>query len=201
MKQTKTGILSIVLCLVMLCGMIFITGAADDVVIPEGGYIYDKELNTYFMYTAESWQSVVYETRTTGVAGNPATIKLMADLTITDGTYPQYGPMYSMYIFWGEVILDLNGCVLTFKDPSGNNSIETSIDIEQYASLTVTDSSDTQQGKITAHNSEIFVSDGKLTINGGIFESTGVGSSIERTIVSGYGFTYTVINGGTFKGA
>lgn len=203
MKQTKAWLLSIVLCLAVIFGMALKTVASDEVVIPEEGYIYDEALNTYFMYTAKSWQSVVYETRTTGVEGNPATIKLMADLTVTDGTPEndsQNAVRSSMRLLSGEVILDLNGCSLTLEKDTQNSYMRNRILIEENASLTISDSSDEKQGKISINDENMIASSGNLTINAGTFEVHEIEiSNRSYSILYAYEGAYTVINGGTFK--
>lgn len=151
---------------------------------------------------------------TANATNDPITITLLQDVTgldqaLTLGDTPNLKD--------NKITLDLNGKTLSGTGGEGN----TFLTVDTYGSVTIRDSSEAKTGSIKSTKSgdyAVYVSEGKLTIEGGKFEGTdgeqpmsikgyalGIGSN-DTTIISGGTFLSPVnvysgtvkISGGTF---
>jgi len=150
----------------------------------EASYIYDESSNTYRLYKAEYLKATIEEASNTGISTSPATIILMDDITVPQGTSEDWMFEDNVEFNKGIVELDLNGKTLT-----------TAIGLLVNATLVIHDGSNAT-GQIISSSRDMLVGvaeSGTLTINGGILNST----AISNGAVVGYGGRIT-INGGTF---
>lgn len=153
-------------------------GTIEGGVAEEADYIYDEATNTYTVYTADALltATAIDNAGRTGIADNPATIKLMQDVEMDVDTE------YSLMIEAGVVILDLNG----YKINSADN---TAIYVNGGATLTVCDSG--TGGAIIANTTGI-ESYGELTVTGGTITANtfGIRNHNELTISGGTVISY-----------
>lgn len=167
-------------------------GVAEEVILT---YEYDATSNIYTVYQGEYLQTAIDEAEVTGTAENPATVKIMADMEITgvpdeDGRVDQ-----SILVDAGVIILDLNGhLVKGMTDRHG-------INITDYATLTIDDSSESKQGKFMCKDHVLYMDEhAKLIINNGTFENWAESyDELEGVVLRGLGLDWSaIINGGTF---
>ena len=158
-------------------------------------YIYDATTNTYKVYRGDYLQTAIDEAEVTGTAENPATVKIMADMEIT-GVPDEYGHVdQNILVDAGVIILDLNGhLVKGMTDRHG-------INITDYATLTIDDSSESKQGKFMCKDHVLYMDEhAKLIINNGTFENWAESyDELEGVVLRGLGWDWrAIINGGTF---
>ena len=158
-------------------------------------YTYDATTNTYKVYQGEYLQTAIDEAEVTGTAENPATVKIMADMEIT-GVPDKYGHVdQNILVDAGVIILDLNGhLVKGMNDRHG-------INITDYATLTIDDSSESKQGKFMCKDHVLYMDEhAKLIINNGTFENWAESyDELEGVVLRGLGWDWrAIINGGTF---
>jgi hypothetical protein len=158
-------------------------------------YIYDATTNTYKVYQGDYLQTAIDEAEVTGTAENPATVKIMADMEIT-GVPDKYGHVdQNILVDAGVIILDLNGhLVKGMTDRHG-------INIADYATLTIDDSSESKQGKFMCKDHVLYMEEhAKLIINNGTFENWAESyDELEGVVLRGLGWDWrAIINGGTF---
>ena len=158
-------------------------------------YIYDATTNTYKVYQGDYLQTAIDEAEVTGTAENPATVKIMADMEIT-GVPDKYGHVdQNILVDAGVIILDLNGhLVKGMTDRHG-------INITDYATLTIDDSSESKQGKFMCKDHVLYMDEhAKLIINNGTFENWAESyDELEGVVLRGLGWDWrAIINGGTF---
>lgn len=158
-------------------------------------YIYDTTTNTYKVYQGDYLQTAIDEAEVTGTAENPATVKIMADMEIT-GVPDKYGHVdQNILVDAGVIILDLNGhLVKGMTDRHG-------INITDYATLTIDDSSESKQGKFMCKDHVLYMDEhAKLIINNGTFENWAESyDELEGVVLRGLGWDWSaIINGGTF---
>ena len=158
-------------------------------------YIYDATTNTYKVYQGDYLQTAIDEAEVTGTAENPATVKIMADMEIT-GVPDKYGHVdQNILVDAGVIILDLNGhLVKGMTDRHG-------INITDYATLTIDDSSESKQGKFMCKDHVLYMDEhAKLIINNGTFENWAESyDELEGVVLRGLGWDWSaIINGGTF---
>ena len=158
-------------------------------------YIYDATTNTYKVYQGDYLQTAIDEAEVTGTAENPATVKIMADMEIT-GVPDEYGDVdQNILVDAGVIILDLNGhLVKGMTDRHG-------INIADYATLTIDDSSESKQGKFMCKDHVLYMDEhAKLIINNGTFENWAESyDELEGVVLRGLGWDWSaIINGGTF---
>ena len=158
-------------------------------------YTYDATTNTYKVYQGEYLQTAIDEAEVTGTAENPATVKIMADMEIT-GVPDKYGHVdQNILVDAGVIILDLNGhLVKGMTDRHG-------INITDYATLTIDDSSESKQGKFMCKDHVLYMDEhAKLIINNGTFENWAESyDELEGVVLRGLGWDWSaIINGGTF---
>ena len=158
-------------------------------------YIYDATTNTYKVYQGDYLQTAIDEAEQTGTAESPATVKIMADMEIT-GVPDEYGDVdQNILVDAGVIILDLNGhLVKGMTDRHG-------INITDYATLTIDDSSESKQGKFMCKDHVLYMDEhAKLIINNGTFENWAESyDELEGVVLRGLGWDWrAIINGGTF---
>ncbi len=158
-------------------------------------YTYDATTNTYKVYQGDYLQTAIDEAEVTGTAENPATVKIMADMEIT-GVPDEYGDVdQNILVDAGVIILDLNGhLVKGMTDRHG-------INITDYATLTIDDSSESKQGKFMCKDHVLYMDEhAKLIINNGTFENWAESyDELEGVVLRGLGWDWrAIINGGTF---
>ena len=158
-------------------------------------YTYDATTNTYKVYQGDYLQTAIDEAEVTGTAENPATVKIMADMEIT-GVPDKYGHVdQNILVDAGVIILDLNGhLVKGMTDRYG-------INIADYATLTIDDSSESKQGKFMCKDHVLYMDEhAKLIINNGTFENWAESyDELEGVVLRGLGWDWrAIINGGTF---
>lgn len=158
-------------------------------------YTYDATTNTYKVYQGEYLQTAIDEAEVTGTAENPATVKIMADMEIT-GVPDENGlVVQNILVDAGVIILDLNGhLVKGMTDRYG-------INIADYATLTIDDSSESKQGKFMCKDHVLYMDEhAKLIINNGTFENWAESyDELEGVVLRGLGWDWSaIINGGTF---
>ena len=158
-------------------------------------YTYDATTNTYKVYQGDYLQTAIDEAEVTGTAENPATVKIMADMEIT-GVPDEYGHVdQNILVDAGVIILDLNGhLVKGMTDRHG-------INITDYATLTIDDSSESKQGKFMCKDHVLYMDEhAKLIINNGTFENWAESyDELEGVVLRGLGWDWSaIINGGTF---
>ena len=158
-------------------------------------YTYDATTNTYKVYQGEYLQTAIDEAELTGITENPATVKIMADMEIT-GVPDEYGHVdQNILVDAGVIILDLNGhLVKGMTDRHG-------INITDYATLTIDDSSESKQGKFMCKDHVLYMDEhAKLIINNGTFENWAESyDELEGVVLRGLGWDWrAIINGGTF---
>ena len=158
-------------------------------------YTYDATTNTYKVYQGEYLQTAIDEAELTGITENPATVKIMADMEIT-GVPDEYGHVdQNILVDAGVIILDLNGhLVKGMTDRHG-------INITDYATLTIDDSSESKQGKFMCKDHVLYMDEhAKLIINNGTFENWAESyDELEGVVLRGLGWDWSaIINGGTF---
>ena len=158
-------------------------------------YIYDATTNTYKVYQGDYLQTAIDEAEVTGTAENPATVKIMADMEIT-GVPDENGlVVQNILVDAGVIILDLNGhLVKGMTDRHG-------INIADYATLTIDDSSESKQGKFMCKDHVLYMDEhAKLIINNGTFENWAESyDELEGVVLRGLGWDWSaIINGGTF---
>ena len=158
-------------------------------------YIYDATTNTYKVYQGDYLQTAIDEAEVTGTAENPATVKIMADMEIT-GVPDENGlVVQNILVDAGVIILDLNGhLVKGMNDRHG-------INITDYATLTIDDSSESKQGKFMCKDHVLYMDEhAKLIINNGTFENWAESyDELEGVVLRGLGWDWSaIINGGTF---
>ena len=158
-------------------------------------YIYDATTNTYKVYQGDYLQTAIDEAEVTGTAENPATVKIMADMEIT-GVPDENGlVVQNILVDAGVIILDLNGhLVKGMTDRHG-------INITDYATLTIDDSSESKQGKFMCKDHVLYMDEhAKLIINNGTFENWAESyDELEGVVLRGLGWDWSaIINGGTF---
>ena len=158
-------------------------------------YIYDATTNTYKVYQGDYLQTAIDEAEVTGTAENPATVKIMADMEIT-GVPDENGLVdQNILVDAGVIILDLNGhLVKGMTDRHG-------INITDYATLTIDDSSESKQGKFMCKDHVLYMDDhAKLIVNNGTFENWAESyDELEGVVLRGLGWDWSaIINGGTF---
>lgn len=158
-------------------------------------YTYDATTNTYKVYQGDYLQTAIDEAEVTGTAENPATVKIMADMEIT-GVPDKYGHVdQNILVDAGVIILDLNGhLVKGMTDRHG-------INITDYATLTIDDSSESKQGKFMCKDHVLYMDEhAKLIINNGTFENWAESyDELEGVVLRGLGWDWSaIINGGTF---
>ena len=158
-------------------------------------YTYDATTNTYKVYQGDYLQTAIDEAEVTGTAENPATVKIMADMEIT-GVPDKYGHVdQNILVDAGVIILDLNGhLVKGMTDRHG-------INITDYATLTIDDSSESKQGKFMCKDHVLYMDEhAKLIINNGTFENWAESyDELEGVVLRGLGWDWrAIINGGTF---
>ena len=156
---------------------------------------YDATTNTYKVYQGEYLQTAIDEAELTGITENPATVKIMADMEIT-GVPDEYGHVdQNILVDAGVIILDLNGhLVKGMTDRHG-------INITDYATLTIDDSSESKQGKFMCKDHVLYMDEhAKLIINNGTFENWAESyDELEGVVLRGLGWDWrAIINGGTF---
>ena len=158
----------------------------EEMLIPYG---YDEEANTYTVYLGEYLQTAFEAAELTGTTTeNPATVKLMANMTVT-GAEDEYGYIeQDILVDDGVIILDLNGHTLTVtKGICVGNETD-----EKGGTLTIDDSSEGKRGKIIGTEYPVYVAYSDLIVNNGNIEGTSYA-------VYGYAGGSITINGGTFK--
>ena len=158
-------------------------------------YTYDATTNTYKVYQGDYLQTAIDEAEVTGTAENPATVKIMADMEIT-GVPDESGLVkQNILVDAGVIILDLNGhLVKGMTDRHG-------INITDYATLTIDDSSESKQGKFMCKDHVLYMDEhAKLIINNGTFENWAESyDELEGVVLRGLGWDWSaIINGGTF---
>lgn len=158
-------------------------------------YTYDATTNTYKVYQGDYLQTAIDEAEVTGTAENPATVKIMADMEIT-GVPDESGLVkQNILVDAGVIILDLNGhLVKGMTDRHG-------INITDYATLTIDDSSESKQGKFMCKDHVLYMDEhAKLIINNGTFENWAESyDELEGVVLRGLGWDWrAIINGGTF---
>ena len=158
-------------------------------------YTYDATTNTYKVYQGDYLQTAIDEAEVTGTAENPATVKIMADMEIT-GVPDEYGHVdQNILVDAGVIILDLNGhLVKGMTDRHG-------INITDYATLTIDDSSESKQGKFMCKDHVLYMDEhAKLIVNNGTFENWAESyDELEGVVLRGLGWDWrAIINGGTF---
>ena len=158
-------------------------------------YTYDATTNTYKVYQGDYLQTAIDEAEVTGTAENPATVKIMADMEIT-GVPDENGlVVQNILVDAGVIILDLNGhLVKGMTDRYG-------INIADYATLTIDDSSESKQGKFMCKDHVLYMDEhAKLIINNGTFENWAESyDELEGVVLRGLGWDWSaIINGGTF---
>ena len=158
-------------------------------------YTYDATTNTYKVYQGDYLQTAIDEAEVTGTAENPATVKIMADMEIT-GVPDENGlVVQNILVDAGVIILDLNGhLVKGMTDRHG-------INITDYATLTIDDSSESKQGKFMCKDHVLYMDEhAKLIINNGTFENWAESyDELEGVVLRGLGWDWSaIINGGTF---
>ena len=158
-------------------------------------YTYDATTNTYKVYQGDYLQTAIDEAEVTGTAENPATVKIMADMEIT-GVPDNNGHVeQNILVDAGVIILDLNGhLVKGMTDRHG-------INIADYATLTIDDSSESKQGKFMCKDHVLYMYEhAKLIINNGTFENWAESyDELEGVVLRGLGWDWSaIINGGTF---
>ena len=166
-------------------------GVAEELIPTE----YDATTNTYKVYQGEYLQTAIDEAEVTGTAENPATVKIMADMEIT-GVPDENGlVVQNILVDAGVIILDLNGhLVKGMTDRYG-------INIADYATLTIDDSSESKQGKFMCKDHVLYMDEhAKLIINNGTFENWAESyDELEGVVLRGLGWDWSaIINGGTF---
>ena len=158
-------------------------------------YTYDATTNTYKVYQGEYLQTAIDEAELTSSAEHPATVKIMADMEIT-GVPDENGlVVQNILVDAGVIILDLNGhLVKGMTDRHG-------INITDYATLTIDDSSESKQGKFMCKDHVLYMDEhAKLIINNGTFENWAESyDELEGVVLRGLGWDWSaIINGGTF---
>ncbi len=149
-------------------------------------YTYDESTNTYTVLTADALNTAISNAKTSGTAENPAIIKLAANVEIAS-TLDEWGTPRGIEVDEGVIILDLNGHIIKLTGDDYNVAII----VDNGATLTINDSSEGKQGKITNAMYVLNPDDGKLVINGGTFEGEFAVWGVENESV-------IEINGGTF---
>ena len=158
-------------------------------------YTYDATTNTYKVYQGEYLQTAIDEAELTSSAEHPATVKIMADMEIT-GVPDENGlVVQNILVDAGVITLDLNGhLVKGMTDRHG-------INITDYATLTIDDSSESKQGKFMCKDHVLYMDEhAKLIINNGTFENWAESyDELEGVVLRGLGWDWrAIINGGTF---
>ena len=149
-------------------------------------YTYDESTNTYTVLTADALNTAISNAKTSGTAENPAIIKLAANVEIAS-TLDEWGTPRGIEVDEGVITLDLNGHIIKLTGDDYNVAII----VDNGATLTINDSSEGKQGKITNAMYVLNPDDGKLVINGGTFEGEFAVWGVENESV-------IEINGGTF---
>ena len=149
-------------------------------------YTYDESTNTYTVLTADALNTAISNAKTSGTAENPAIIKLAANVEIAS-TLDEWGTPRGIEVDEGVITLDLNGHII--KLTGDDNDV--AIIVDNGATLTINDSSEGKQGKITNAETVLYPYNGKLVINGGTFEGEFAVWGFENESV-------IEINGGTF---
>ena len=149
-------------------------------------YTYDELTNTYTVLTADALNTAISNAKTSGTAENPAIIKLAANVEIAC-TLDEWGTPRGIEVDEGVITLDLNGHIIKLTGDDYNVAII----VDNGATLTINDSSEGKQGKITNAMYVLNPDNGKLVINGGTFEGEFAVWGVENESV-------IEINGGTF---
>ena len=149
-------------------------------------YTYDESTNTYTVLTADALNTAISNAKTSGTAENPAIIKLAANVEIAS-TLDEWGTPRGIEVDEGVITLDLNGHIIKLTD----DDYDVAIIVDNGATLTINDSSEGKQGKITNAMYVLNPDNGKLVINGGTFEGEFAVWGVENESV-------IEINGGTF---
>ena len=149
-------------------------------------YTYDESTNTYTILTADALNTAISNAKTSGTAENPAIIKLAANVEIAS-TLDEWGTPRGIEVDEGVITLDLNGHIIKLTGDDNNVAII----VDNGATLTINDSSEGKQGKITNAMYVLNPDNGKLVINGGTFEGEFAVWGVENESV-------IEINGGTF---
>ena len=149
-------------------------------------YTYDESTNTYTVLTADALNTAISNAKTSGTAENPAIIKLAANVEIAS-TLDEWGTPRGIEVDEGVITLDLNGHIIKLTGDDYNVAII----VDNGATLTINDSSEGKQGKITNAMYVLNPDNGKLVINGGTFEGEFAVWGVENESV-------IEINGGTF---
>ena len=149
-------------------------------------YTYDELTNTYTVLTADALNTAISNAKTSGTAENPAIIKLAANVEIAS-TLDEWGTPRGIEVDEGVITLDLNGHIIKLTGDDNNVAII----VDNGATLTINDSSEGKQGKITNAMYVPNPDNGKLVINGGTFEGEFAVWGVENESV-------IEINGGTF---
>ena len=150
-------------------------------------YTYDESTNTYTILTADALNTAISNAKTSGTAENPAIIKLAANVEIAS-TLDEWGTPRGIEVDEGVITLDLNGHIIKLTD---DDDYTVAIIVDNGATLTIDDSSEGKQGKITNAMYVLNPDNGKLVINGGTFEGEFAVWGVENESV-------IEINGGTF---
>jgi len=150
-------------------------------------YTYDESTNTYTVLTADALTTAISNAKTSGTAENPAIIKLAANVEIAS-TLDEWGTPRGIEVDEGVITLDLNGHIIKLTDDDDNT---VAIMVDNGATLTIDDSSEGKQGKITNAMYVLNPDNGKLVINGGTFEGKFAVWGFENESI-------IEINGGTF---
>ena len=149
-------------------------------------YTYDESTNTYTVLTADALNTAISNAKTSGTAENPAIIKLAANVEIAS-TLDEWGTPRGIEVDKGVITLDLNGHIIKLTD----DDYTVAIMVDNGATLTIDDSSEGKQGKITNAMYVLNPDNGKLVINGGTFEGKFAVWGFENESI-------IEINGGTF---
>ena len=158
----------------------------DGGVAEEEYYNYNESTNTYIVRTTDALNTAISNAKTSGTAENPAIIKLAANVEIAS-TLDEWGTPRGIEVDEGVITLDLNGHIIKLTGDDYNVAII----VDNGATLTINDSSEGKQGKITNAMYVLNPDDGKLVINGGTFEGEFAVWGVENESV-------IEINGGTF---
>ena len=149
-------------------------------------YNYNESTNTYIVRTTDALNTAISNAKTSGTAENPAIIKLAANVEIAT-TLDQWGTPRGIEVDEGVITLDLNGHIIKLTGDDNNVAII----VDNGATLTINDSSEGKQGKITNAMYVLNPDNGKLVINGGTFEGKFAVWGFENESI-------IEINGGTF---
>ena len=162
----------------------------------KGGYVIAEDTHTVAKIGNAKYDTVAAAVAAAPTDGTQTVIKLVADSTSTKNI-GVYGGTWSARTGGKNIVLDLNGHTYTQNNVNGTGAfvLAPSQDMTESNSLTITDTSDGKNGKITSNTQYTTIQVGSnctFTLEAGTIENTGDGTAIQ---ISGTGAA--TINDGT----